>query len=83
MKKIISIFTMLLFVLSVGIAQQLNEEESDCTNGGPGSTGCSIKVSGGGGALGFSADAGIEHSVSCGAGYYSCCNVSGANCVEN
>lgn len=44
---------------------------SGCANGGQGSTSCSIAPEGGGGC-----------SVSCGAGYYACCNFN-CYCVPN
>jgi hypothetical protein len=45
---------------------------SDCGNGGPGSSGCSISVPGG-----------FSCSVSCQEGYFACCNVlGGCRCIQ-
>ncbi|MDD3687490.1 MAG: hypothetical protein PHE56_12075 [Bacteroidales bacterium] len=41
-----------------------------CSSGGPGSTSCSVSTSGGGGGI----TGGTTCSVTCGSGYYACCN---------
>lgn len=59
---------------------------ADCDAGGPGSTSCSITRGGGGSGLGFGGNRNTSYSVSCGPGYYSCCNKTAfggsARCVE-
>lgn len=47
---------------------------ADCDAGGPGSTSCSITKGGGGSGFGFGGNRSTTYSVSCGAGFYSCCN---------
>lgn len=82
MKKLTYVLSMALF-LSFSFVQGQELQEDDCTAGGPGSTSCSTTISGGGGAATISAEGSVTHTVSCGEGYYSCCNVTGANCVES
>ena len=60
---------------------------NSCTTGGQGATDCEIQgsvgVALGGLFKGIEVEFEISHSVSCGDGYYACCNFTGATCIEN
>lgn len=71
-----------LFILSQNL-------QASCQAGGPGSTSCSVSKTFELGAGPASGSTTITYETSCGAGYYSCCNlnivtgVGSATCIES
>jgi hypothetical protein len=86
-KKKLSLVVVLFFSVAIFSFSQSLAPESGCEAGGPGSTGCSTTTTMGGTVLGSGGTTSTTRSVTCGAGYYACCNgnaIGGtANCVEN
>jgi hypothetical protein len=72
----ISIFAVTLFFMTMG-----GSLGSDCAAGGVGAESCTFRsqVT----ILGVGLWAVKGPSVSCGEGFYACCNATSANCVEN
>jgi hypothetical protein len=72
--------TILIFVFFAGVFAQSSLSNAECLAGGEGATSCTYrtKVSIGPFAL-WSVEG---SSVSCGDGYYACCNATTAECVE-
>lgn len=80
MKKIIK--AMLIIPILI-VTTNFGLSAIPCNNGGPGATECtdggSFSMSFAGQSFEFS----YENSVSCGAGYYACCNSNEAVCYSN
>lgn len=80
---------MALFVSAFGFAysQDASLPSSDCEAGGPGAVSCSVTTSAGGNVLGSGGSASTTYTVTCGTGYYACCNGTplggSAVCVQN
>ena len=61
-----------ILLVAVFITSSLNVDA--CATGGQGSSSCSYSFT--------IMDTGISNSVTCNAGYYSCCGFNGAGCVQ-
>jgi len=73
--SIISISVILLFFnLSMAIAENPGgSSDPQCSSGGPGSSGCSITISGDGSGGGFGGGFSASCSTNCTSGFYACC----------
>lgn len=75
MKKIMKkmfILTLFASALLFSFSPEISEA---CKTGGEGATACSYEAT----IMGT----GISNSVTCGDGYYACCGVNGAGCVDS
>lgn len=74
-KKVLKGFTIIImFFFSLFIPDLAFADT--CSSGGPGSTSCSVSVT-------VEGVGKVTYSVTCGAGYYACCNgLTGAWCVK-
>jgi len=70
----------LIYTISIIIIAGLVTPLYPCTTGGAGSPSCSTTVTESYWGIVFSE---TTHSVSCGDGYYACCDHTGAECLEN
>lgn len=78
--KILTLLTFFCFTLFHGYAANNGSggaAQQECIAGGPGATQCSHTT---GGFFGLFT---VTYEVSCGNGYYACCNSNGANCIPN
>ena len=65
------------------LPQIIEALSSACISGGEGSTSCSLTVELGAEVVGSGGNVSVTYSTSCGAGYYSCCSITGASCERN
>jgi hypothetical protein len=79
MKKVLII---VFVAIATMFTSELSAKKKSCTSGGEGATSCSITVSGELTITLYGAGGSVTQAVSCGDGYYACCNVSGAKCIE-
>lgn len=61
----------------------INQTIAECNNGGPGSSSCEDSGTISMGWWIFSYEVSYSNSVSCGAGYYACCNMESATCIPD
>jgi len=83
MKKIFSF----IFALSIVLISPFNSYAS-CEAGTPGATSCTLSKKIGAGLATGSIDVDITISITCGDGYYACCNIpvfgdASAKCIPN
>lgn len=89
MKNAVSkiLFVAMIFCVNISIANDASLESSDCQAGGPGAVSCQASTTVDTTVLGSGASVTNSASVTCGSGYYACCNSSlmgaSANCVAN
>lgn len=73
---VLSFFAVMLFSIPITASAQ-------CTSGGEGASSCSTSGTYSVMVMAVSIEIAYEHSVSCGDGYYACCNAAGASCIES